>query len=345
MRDILESDRRSFEVELFSGSFKDKHDFWSLLRHHDVIGCLCTGEASLPAVFEMTSWTGHGGNSIPPNKSLAAYVSYLVLLNIADSDSSLFFNKFTPHTGLPTIEARRYLEDWKRIKNYLWEEIQWQGNTIRRGETLKREEFKNWLLEVASHPEYAITRIARIVVTAYRMCLPKEELHDPEVERLVEDELQMLHGARIEDFCYLFARFCKIDYGLRFFQVLMTHELLEEGENLVERSVQDEPDYVCPSKIVEVTSLGANERERRKWKCLARMTHRTCQILQRIVDDYGHLVRGDGRSTPLLCVVMAGLMPENERNTAWAICRALKRRSSRALGWIADEVGVGLYGE
>jgi hypothetical protein len=73
------------------------------------------------------------------------------------------------------------------------------------------------------------------------------------------------------------------------------------------------------------------------------MTRRTCSILKRIVDDYGSSVDGDPRMAPLMCIVMANLMPEFKSKTAWAICRALKEHESRALAWISEEVAVSPY--
>ena len=115
----------------------------------------------------------------------------------------------------------------------------------------------------------------------------------------------------------------------------MQHELMKQGENLIQRTNQgspeggepyvkeSNPDYRYPTSTDEVARLSLNERMERQRKCLARMTHRTCQILKRIVDDYSHLVCANEPGLLLLCVAMAGLVPEGDRDTAWAICRAL----------------------
>ncbi len=345
MRDVSDEDRKAFEHRFFPMPFQDKYDFWSFLRHHDIFGCLCTGEASLPAIYQMAKWAGPATDGIDPSRSLGAYICYLAMMNIADSDSSLYFNTATPHTGLHPVEAKRYLDDWKRIKDYLFEEVMWEGEHRKRDYCIKREGFRDWLLDVSTHPEYSISRIARLAITAYRMCLPTEVLSDTEVERIVEDELQMLHGARLEDFCYRFTRFCKVDYGLRFFHVLMMYQLMKGEDNVLVRKNRKESEQKFPTEVKHNDMLSPEQRSTEQQKALVRMVNRTCQILKRIVDDYGYLVLGESKSSPLLCIVMAGLMPENEKDTAWALSKALAENSSRAMGWVADEVGICLFGE
>jgi len=342
MRDISEQDRRSIE-ERFD-TFNEKRNFWSFLRHHDIFGCLCTGEASLVALFDLVSWSGPEKEMVELNKRSVAYLSYLSLLNIADSDSSLFFNPNTQLLGITTVEVCRYLEDWMDIKNYLWEEY------VNKDKFIKREQFKNWSLDIASHPERTIRRITRLVASCYRAEISIDEVPEENISRIVEDELQSLHGARLEHFCYLFARFCKLDYGLRFFYILMRYTLLEPDHNLKnrksgkhgERKIGNDDSF---PKIDELESIVVSPEEWRKRReiCLRKMVHRTCIVLGRIVEDYRHLVSGDQRISPLLCVIMSGLMTPKE--TGWSICKSLKEMPSRALGWISDEIGVRLYGE
>lgn len=344
MRDVSEDYRRSVENGLFS-TFKERRDFWALLRHHDIYGCLCTGEASLPALFDMVSWSGSERKEPTPlNKRPVAYLSYLALLNIADSDSSLLFNPNTQLKGITTVEVCRYLTDWGKIKGYLWEEY------VKDGDFIKREQFKNWSLAVASHPEEAIRRITRLVASCYRAEMSGDEVPEAYISRLVEDELQSLHGARIEQFCYLFARFCKMDYGLRFFYILMRHALMDPEHRLkrwkrvgARKSPKSRENHFPELDDLEPLRLRSAERKRRREDCLRKVVNRTCLILSRMVEDYGHLVAADQRSSPLLCVVMAGLM--TPVSTGWAICRSLKDAPSRALRWISDEIGVRLYGE
>lgn len=340
MRDVNDKDRKAFEEDLMGGLFEDKHNFWTLLSHHDTFGVLCTGEASLPALSEMVSWSGDLDDD-KPHKSPAALLSYLVLLNIADMDSSLFFLPTGPK-GIRTIEANRYLEDWKTIKRILWNdrEPNWRPNDI------SREDFRETLLNSASHPKRTIERIARIITTSYRMVVAGDLIEDEsEVKTLVENELGMLHGARLQKFCGLFAQFCKIDYGRRFFDVLM--QVIALREDFVKVSPDRPPDRKLSEppgrgeQLVLVSSpVDANIRS----SCLRQMTQCTCSILKRFVDDYGNSVDEDSHSAPLMCIVMANLMPDNKADTAWAIARALLSHESRALAWISEEVAVSPYG-
>ena len=93
-----------------------------------------------------------------------------------------------------------------------------------------------------------------------------------EIQSLVEEELQSLLGPRFEHFCYCFAWFCKLDYGLRFFYLVMRTALEDEGllKNKKNISVKRE-------KLLE-------------HKALRIMVVYTCLVLQRIVQEYGHLV-------------------------------------------------------
>ena len=342
MRDVNDEDREAFEQGLMEGRFEDKHNFWTVLSHHDIFGCLCTGEAALPALSQMVSWAG-GPSIVEPHRSPAAVISYLLVLNLADMDSSLRFLI----KGLRTVEAKRYLEDWQTVVSLLWD------SGLRRSKEISRETFKEALLNIAGHPERAIERVVRIVTTSYRMNMPNELLLDEsEVKKLVEDELDMLHGARLEMFCYLLARFCKIDYGRRFFDAIMLFTLLEHRLLVRTDGSKDfeDPDPKARSHVPRPTEqrwtdeLWDKELTRRRSACLQEMTRHVCSILKRIVDDYGDSVAGDRRSAPLMCIVMANVMPNNDSKTAWPICRALKEHESRALAWISEEVAVSPYG-
>jgi hypothetical protein len=322
MRDVRDDYRQ--QVENLLDDPEDRSMFWALLRHHDIYGCLCTGEASLPAMSDMVGWAHTERPTRGLDRSVGAYLTYLLWLNIADSDAQLR----SILGGITAVEAYRYLSDWEELKEYLLDAHQ-QGHTV------KREEFRDWLLGVDGHPDRTVRRITRLVATCYRKemnAIPPES----EIQTLVEEELRALHGARLEDFCYCFARFCKLDYGLRFFYILMRDTLLEEG--LLKRA-DSSKDNEFPAKV----ELREQVDEQARLKSLRKMVDRTCFVLDRIVEDYGHLVTGDQRSSPLLGVNMSGLMrPEN---AGWAICQSLKKYPSRALGWIGDEIGVWVYGE
>ena len=320
MRDVKDSWRN--EIENLFDNVNDSRDFWSLIRHHDIFGCLCTGEASMPALSDIVSWSV---DQITPNeKSEFAYISYLAWLNIADIDSTLL--KILG--GITTVEAYRYLSDWEELKNYL---VDSRGTPI----TVNRNEFKNWTLDVSKYPHSTIRRITRLVASCYRKEM-SSIAPESDIKAIVEEELRSLLGSRIESFCFCFARFCKLDYGLRFFHLLMRDSLLEE--NLLERS--DNSGNTEIPKEVRHTNINSKESN---IKALRNMVKNTCLVLHRLVEDYGDLVVGDMNSSPLLMVDMSGLMrPEA---TGWAICRALKESPSRALGWITDEVSIRLYGD
>lgn len=209
MRDVNVKNREAIE-ELFENLW-EKRFFWTLIRHHDIFGCICTGEASFPALADMLEWTADSDPMLDSPHSALSKMSFLLWLNIADSNSSLI-----PYMGgITTIEARRYLSDWNEIRIFL-------DNQSGIGNGKNREEFKHWALEKSGHPEMTIKRISRLIATCHRVVVgslnPKRE---SEIQALVEEELQALLGPRFERFCYRFARFCKFDYALRFFYQLM----------------------------------------------------------------------------------------------------------------------------
>ncbi|MGD0339988.1 MAG: HD domain-containing protein [Bacteroidota bacterium] len=320
MRDVKDSWQHEIE-DLFE-NVNDSRDFWALLRHHDIFGCLCTGEASMPALSDMVSWSV---DRIPSNEKRAlAYISYLAWLNIADIDSTLL--KILG--GITTVEAYRYLSDWEDLRNYLADNRSVHG-------IINRNEFKDWALDVSSHPESTIRRINRLVATSYRKEMGSIA-PESNIKAIVEEELRALLGSRLERFCYCFARFCKLDYSLRFFYLLMRDSLLDE--KLLERT--DDTDVTqFPTKVRPINT----SNERSNIRALRKMVKNTCLVLNRLVEDYGNLVVGDLHSSPLIMVDMSGLMrPEA---TGWAICRSLKESPSRALGWITDEVSIRLYGD
>ena len=320
MRDISEYNRQ--DIEKLFDNVNDSRDFWALLRHHDVFGCLCTGEASLPALSAIFRWDYPQDETPPIEKTQLAYLSYLAWLNIADIDATLL----KPLGGITTIEAYRYFTDWLEVKDYLAD-----GQGLSKG--ANREKFRNWSLRVSSQPDRAIKRISRLIATCYRKEM-QTIAPESQIEAIVQEELQALQGHRLERFCYYFARFCKLDYGLRFFYILMRDALLDE--NLLRRTGKS-PGSEFPGKV-KPTSVQDNQA---KVKAIRRMVNKTCLVLHRIVEDYEDLVGGDQRVTPLLTVDMSGLMRPDA--TGWAICKSLKEIPSRALGWIADEVSVRLY--
>jgi hypothetical protein len=342
MRDISDIYREGFEHSLLEGRFEDKHNFWTLLSHHDTFGGLCTGECSLPAFSQMESWAGDP-RSIAPHRSPAAVLSYLLLLNIADADSSMWGPPLELG-GLRTVEASRYFADWRDVKSLLWDD---QHRPYGQPKVLPRQAFKEALLKVAARPKNVIERLTRIVTTSYRVKIKGNDflLDETEVKKLVEDELEVLHGHRLEVFCNLFTRFCKIDYGRRFFDVIMQHVLLDAEHGLQESGAARDK-YECPKeqevRLRKGLELASPEFYAKRTWCLKEMTRRICSIMRRIVDDYGDLVSREP-AVPLMCIVMANIMPRGNTKTAWAICSALKEHESRVLAWISEEVAVSPY--
>lgn len=324
LRDVNVRNRQ--EIENLFDDIIDKRNFWALLRHHDLYGCLCTGEASLPAISDMVSWTHPKDSTHRIIKSVAKHFTFLLWLNIADVNARLF--NIPSLGGITTVEACRYLNDWKNIKNFLTND---KGNP----REVKREEFKNWLLEIASRPEMTINRITRLISSGYRKemgSIPPDQI----IETFVEEELQALLGPRLEIFCYRFARFCKLEYGLRFFYLLIRHALIEAG--LIEyKNKKNESDYPKDEAIKK----SKQESEELVFKALRIIVNRTCLILNRIVEEYGHLVDNNHITTLRVGVDMSGLMRPKE--TGWSICQSLKQAQSRALWWISDEISVWLF--
>lgn len=310
MRDVNDSDRNA--VESLFDNLWDKRCFWSIVAHHDIFGNLCTGEASLPALTDIIGWTAEEESEVSSGRNALAQLSFLNWFNLADSNASLiqYLN------GITKVEAMRYLLDWQLVINYL-----------SKSRNIKRDEFKSWTLETASRPDRTILRISRLIASCYRK---EVEYIDYEKERniraLVEEELQALHGPRFERFCYRFARFCKLDYALGFFYLLMRDALHEQG---LKKS------YANDKKT--------RNYKQREEKALRNMTIRTCAILDRIVAEYGHLVDRDPRSAPRLGVDMSKLT--NPKETGESICGSLKRTPAGALWWLIDEIGIWLYGD
>jgi hypothetical protein len=318
MRDT--GDERRLAVEGLFTSVSDKRRFWAILGHHDVFGVLTTGEASLPALADMIGWTSDPETDIESGRSSLAHIAMLSWMNMADSNAAMLADL----GGLTTSEACRYLEDWRDVHNTLSPDI------ASRWPPIGRDEFKQWAFNVSSRPDRTIQRIARLIATSFQYFRkPASVDYETEhtIKRLVEQELQALHGPRIEHFCYRFARFCKLDYGLNFFKEVM-RESLEESKVPAsnQRAIQGDP-----PEQQQIEAL------------LRKMVARTCAILHRIVDEYGHLVEGDPRSAPRLGVDMSKLT--NPPEAASHICTALKENEAGALRWIIDETSIWLYGD
>jgi hypothetical protein len=300
MRDT--GDARRMDMERLFDTVSEKNRFWAVLGHHDVFGVLTTGEASLPALADMIGWTSDADADIASGRSSLAQIGMLNWLNVADSNAAMITNL----GGLTTSEAHRYFGDWWEIHGFLTRDVAEQWPPI------GRDTFKRWSLEVGSRPDKTIQRIARLIATCHQYvpALPPIDFKiEQTIQRLVEQELQALHGPRFEHFCYRFARFCKLDYGLSFFKELMKQSLKEqEGEAGIRRTVG-----------------------------------RMCAILHRIVDEYGHLVDGDPRMAPRLGVDMSKLT--NPHKTAESICSAMRENEAGALRWIIDEISIWLYGD
>lgn len=298
MRDVNETTRRA--VETLFDNVPDRRCFWNVLRHHDAFGTLCTGEASFPALADLVAW--FESKDVPPSPfhSPLSQMSLLLWLNIADVNAVLA--AIPGVRGISTVEAGRYLADWEDIQNHFGEEGKQRSAT-------NREDFRRWAFQRAATAEMTIGRIARLVASSYKRVAGRIS---PDTEALIatltEEELQALHGPRFERFCSRFARFCKVDYGLRFFYALMAH-----------------------ARKSHPTDDG-----------ISRMVSWTCLILQRIVEEYGHLVDQDERSAPRIGVDLSKLMQPEE--TGRAICESMETNQSGALWWIIDEVGIWLYG-
>jgi hypothetical protein len=300
IEDVIEGGRRS--IESLFGDLWDAECLLALLKHHDVFGCLCTGEASLPALADMIQWISPTPFAdAASGKSVIAQLSLLNWLNIADSDASLL----RYYGGVTTVEALRYLQDWRLVVG------SFEKNP---SASVKHDDFATWAMDEASSADKTVERIARIVATCWRM-----ETRDVALGRgqaimtLVQRQLLALHGPRFQRFCWRFARFAKLDYGLKFFDVLMKDAMFENSARV--------PDD----------------------QALRTMVASTCSILARIVEEYGHLVDDGRRPSLRLGVDMSKL--SSPRETGAAISRALRnaQTSAGALRWIVGEISIWLY--
>jgi hypothetical protein len=311
--DLDRSNRRDME-SFFRDSWNTRC-FLALLKHHDVYGCLCTGEASLPALGDMISWTSSIEMEPASGRSALAQFSFLNWLNIADSDASLLQYL----GGITTVEANRYLQDWKLVTDFIKKRLEFK-------QPAKRAEFTEWAITEASRGDSTIRRIARLVATCFRTVTGWiDSQRESEIQTLVEEELQALHGPRFQKFARRFTRFVKLDYALRFFYVLMDGALDDQGlTSRDQRQSKDAPE-LSPA--------------------LRRMVSWTCAILDRIVAEYGRLVEGEVPAAVRLGVDMSKLMTPNE--TGKAIRDALRSASGAAGAhrWIVDETSVWLYGD
>jgi hypothetical protein len=306
IEDVIKDGRRSIEA-LFD-DFWDAERLLALLKHHDIFGCLCTGEASLPALADMIHWIGPAPFADASGKGVIAQVSFLDWLNIADSDASLL--KF--YGGITTVEAFRYLRDWNLVVDFL---------AKRSGAPARHDEFAAWAMTEATRADRTIERIARLVATCCRM-ITKDVAAGREllIKALVQRELLALHGPRFQRFCWRFARFAKLDYGLGFFAMLMDDALRQQRVH--DPAAGDDKQVAQGIRV---------------------MIAGTCSILARIVEEYGHLVDDDRHPGLRLGVDMSKLTLPKE--TGLAICEALRsaQTSAGALRWIVGEISIWLY--
>ncbi len=181
--------------------------FYQVIRYHDVFGVICTGEASLPMLADVSSAVSDKASRHESRRILGL----LVLLNLADLHATL------QPDGLTEERVEMILSDWKEIDLIL-----------RHRQQHSRTDFAAALQYKVSEPEAAIARVSRLFVASLmRAGLGKVlvRLHEEPIEK----HMRTFFGNRLDEFAGRFAHFCKLDYGLAFFAEVVKHSGIRPG--------------------------------------------------------------------------------------------------------------------
>ena len=273
-----------------------------VLRDHDQFGVVSTGEASFPILL----------NAISSQENLDAQkriISTLALCNLADIVGTF---------DVDGEATDRLIDDWQwllgsiqycsdsrfRIDEYLIK----QASRISGGfhdswETeLQRQE--RGLLSIPSLTE----RIRRLLMEASREY--HERRKEFNNEQLITDTLEAVLGTQtaIQEFAVQFTHVCKLDYGKRFFEVLI--------------------------KYCEGSSDSNEKRERMSTE---NVIYAVFGVLKRITTTYAAMIRsGDGIGN-LIGVELKDLTPENAPEKSERIIQLIINSHYPGLTWMMSD--------
>jgi hypothetical protein len=288
----------------------------SVVQHHDKFGVVQTGEASL-SIFADIPYYASNYKTIKGVKKNFSYVCLCNLLDIASSIPTKVPVHDRKPIGLTVETIKRISDDWDELQNAI---------SISEGE---REKLKEVLLDKDRKTYRAIERLTRLLKSS---SAPYPKISEAINNTVVDNNVPRALQCGMPEFAEGLAHITKLDYGLRFFRLLVTgickknlpkDSLIgvpeEGGENaigkLVDKMSNSQVESICEEIIIKIV-----------------------KILERFVLRYRWILKGeDEKSGRRIGFEMRGVLG-NEKLTS-AIIESLisVKREPAALNWITDK--------
>lgn len=266
--------------------------FMIVLRDHDQFGTLSTGEASYPILLRTIE---SASTSIETQKEA---LTALLLCNLADIAGTISLQMDTVDT---------IFEDWKWLLRALDHCAE------------KKMDVSTYIINKASELKHVLERIRRLlVVSSYSLSERRKELDD---KQYINDRLHTIFGSKkvISEFSCQFTHVCKLDYGKRFFDML-----IEYCEGPPTSASTD------PQSEVALWKNARLDKEHLIYSVLA--------VLKRICRTYGAMIGTTQGPGNLIGVEMKDLTPDNAPEKTAQIIELLTTSHYPALAWMMSDV-------
>jgi hypothetical protein len=293
-----------------------------VLRDHDQFGVLSTGEASFPILLGAAN-SGHGLDT------QEQIISALLLCNLADM------------AGVPKLEfdgeaADRLLDDWQwylgALRYCAEERIYLDEYVIREASRISPgpSQVQKWEADLMKRDllfsvPSVCERIRRLLMECSREDPDKPETRRKWMERrrrlsspqVIYDRLQTVFGSdnTLREFALRFTHICKLDYGKRFFRVLIDQ-------------CEWSDDYDQPT---------SSEQAEQATKAADSAIYATYAILKRITTTYAGMMDVHGTRGNLIGVEMKDLAPDGAPEKAKRIALLIREIHYPGLAWMISD--------
>ncbi len=256
--------------------------FMIILRDHDEFGVISTGEASAPILLR-------AAESVQDPDSQKQVISALFLFTLADMAG-------IPKLRLNGKDTDKLIVDWEQFLaalDYCSE---------------NRINLDEYVIQQAGETRNVCERIRRLLTESSRE-YPSRYVELDDLQ-FIEDQLQTVFSSKNarDEFATLFTHVCKLDYGKRFFEVLIEYS---------ERPGAQDP------------TNGRMTKEDVVYAALA--------ILKRITTTYAAMIRSDSSSGNLIGVELKDLKPETAPEKATRILELIISSHYPGLSWMMSD--------
>jgi hypothetical protein len=300
MMQYIDPEEREKLRHLLNDSEEDFGLLMIVLRDHDQFGVLSTGEASFPILLNAVRSQKTSGEQ-------KRIVSTLALCNLADIVGSF---------KVDGDATDRIIDDWQwllgalehckkkrlRLDEYL---IQTASRTNSGFPDAWETELiqKHGLKTIPSVSE----RVRRLLMEASRGYPDRRNEFDN--EKLITDKLEVVFGNQTaKEFASEFAHICKLDYGKRFFDVLI--------------------------RYCEGSSDTGAKRERMSTE---NVIYAVFAILKRLTTTYAAMIKSGSGAGNLIGVELKDLTPENAPEKAERITQLIISSHYPGLAWMMSD--------